>query len=81
MAVEVESLVQHVETGLPTIKGELFGAEHDVSQALAHAFRALSSQGMLIFERRSDARSVVRFPPLPGATEEMYSHVLIRMDV
>lgn len=81
MAIELESLVQRVETELPLIAGERFGAEHDVSHALAHALRSLGSQGLLFFERRSDARSVVRFPPLPGSTEEMYSHVLIRMDV
>lgn len=80
LPIELQSLVQQVETELPVISNESYGAKHDVSHALAYAFRSLSSGGRLVFERRSDARAVVHFPPLPGGSEEIYSHVLIRMD-
>jgi hypothetical protein len=78
--MELQSLVQHVEAELPIISVDRDSSENELSHALAYAFRSLRSRGKLTFERRSDAPSVVRFPSISGAAEELYSHVTIGAD-
>lgn len=78
--IELQRMVQHIEAELPILAAEPGTRDTGLSPALAYALRSLGSLGRLTFERRSDAPSVVRFPALAGASEELYSHVTLGAD-